>query len=239
MLIYIICALKHRIIFIDVARVREPGQPRCSQAVCRWRGKWSCLFKTLTLPSSSSAPTDWVFFFFKTICPLSPALVFLYFRSLQMNFTHMWVYAHLRTSEHQRGRREKLNEHTGVEVVGFWGPVFESVLWLGAHVRICMCESAFLLVTQWKTLRCVCLFFFFFQRVYFFLNPFHINLYEEWHDWDTNCFFFLISSCDDSYTSVEDLLGFSRLWSESVLCIFGCFYTRCVSVEANLVQLNK
>lgn len=33
-------------------------------------------------------------------------------------------------------------------VVGFWGPVFESVWWLGPHVHICMCESAFLLLAS-------------------------------------------------------------------------------------------
>lgn len=62
-----------------------------------------------------------------------------------------------------------------VWVVGFWGPGFESGLWLGPHAHICMCESAFLLVTQWETLRCVC-FLFYFISFFHYVVLFQIDL---------------------------------------------------------------
>lgn len=171
-----------------MARVREPGQPRCSQAVCRWRGKWACLFKTLTLPSSSSAPTDWGFF------PLKPSVLSLPLSSFYMFARSKWI---LRTCEYmhiwgpvsikdEEGKNWMNTQ--GWRLLGFgaqclspccgWGPMCAYVC---VRVPSCWSPSG----RHWGVFVC-----FFFQRVFlFFLIRFRL-IYMRSHDWDANCFFF-------------------------------------------------
>lgn len=75
-----------------VEKVRETGQSRCSLAVCRWRGKWSCLFKTLVLPSSSSAPTDCFFFPWNHLSSISlPLSTFIFLLAPDAFYTHVSI----------------------------------------------------------------------------------------------------------------------------------------------------
>lgn len=130
---------------------------------------------------------NWLFFFFPWNHLSSPSLLRLSIFSRTPNefYTHVSIC----TSEEQWASKEEEEEgktewteeeYGGVGVVGFWGPAFESVLWLGPHVPICMCESAFLLVTQWETPRCVCVLFCFSNDSLW--NSFQMYLWEESHD---------------------------------------------------------
>lgn len=175
-----------------MARVREPRRPRCSQAVCRWRGKWACLFKTLTLPSSSSAPTDCFFFPWNHLSSLSLSRPSIFSLAPNVFYAHVSIC----TSEDQWASKRKKGKtewtHRGG---GCW--VLGPSVWVRAmaggpcaHMYVWECLPAGHPVEDTE----VCLYvfgFFFLERVFWvFLNPFQINLYEESHDWGTNCFFF-------------------------------------------------
>lgn len=149
-----------------MARVREPGRLRCSRAVCRWRGKWACLFKTLTLPSSSSAPTDCFFFPWNHLSSLSLSRLSIF--SLAPN--EFYAHVSICTSEDQWASKRKKGKtewtHRGG---GCW--VLGPSVWVRAvaggpcvHMYVWECLPAGHPVEDTE----VCLFLFFFQRVFFF-----------------------------------------------------------------------
>lgn len=151
-----------------MARVREPGRPRCSQAVCRWRGKWACLFKTLTLPSSSSAPTDCFFFPWNHLSSLSLFPSFYIFAHSKWilhtcEYMHIWGPVSIKEEE---GKTEWTHRRGGCWVLGpsVWvcavagGPC--------AHMYVWECLPAGHPVEDTE----VCVFVFFSKECFFFFK---------------------------------------------------------------------
>lgn len=221
--------------------VREAGRPRCSQAVCRWRVKWACLFKALThhLLLLLLFSPNWLFFFFslETICPLSLSFRVSIF-SLAPNEFYTRECTHLRKSEHQRGRRKNWmnteEEYGGVGVVlGVLGP----------SVGVCAvapCAHMYVWVPScWSHSGrhgCVCV-----LRWVLFVICFRLIYRRSHMIGRKTVFLFLLSSWDKSEIGCNwSRLKTLRWWSHGRrrgsaltprlpgLCISGCSCTRCV-----------
>lgn len=125
-------------------------------------------------------------------------------------------------------------------LLGF-GAQCRSSRWCWGPVGTYVCESAFLLVAQLETLRCVFVLHWFIGGVTrleskdstFFLEISRRSAASE-----------AISTrwCREMKAIGEALLWSSRRWSESGLtgpCVWLLLHQMCVSVKANSVQLNK